>query len=122
MLNYDTLIGDVCNQFSKVKELYNEELKKDSLDMDSGAHTFFSFCFVPILKSGIINSDNKLIKEMFDYIEKMENSEDDNVGEVADFTILEELLDEFGLSKIEQYMGVNTKKIAKLINRYISID
>ena len=122
MLNYDTLIVDVCNQFSKVKELYNEELKKDSFDMDSGAHTFFSFCFVPVLKSEIINRDNELIREMFDYIEKMENSKDDNVGEVADFTILEELLDEFGLSKIEQYMGVNTKKTAKLINRYISID
>lgn len=119
MLNYNTLIVDACNQFSKVKELYNEELKKDSLDMDSGHHTFFSFCFVPVLKSGIINSDNNLIRKMFDYIEKMENSEDDNVGEVADFTILEELLDKFGLSEIEQYMGVNTKKAAKLINRYI---
>lgn len=51
----------------------------------------------------------------------MEISEDNLVGEVAGFTVLEEILDYFEFNKLRKYMGKFTIKAAKLINRYISI-
>ena len=118
MIKYDSLIDDVCKEFSEVSELYDLELHNDSIDLNSGAHTVFSFCFVPVLKDAILNNNN-LAKRMFDYIEKMEKSEDNLVGEVAEFTVLEEILDSFDLNAIKRYMGKFTLEAARLINRYI---
>lgn len=119
MINYGSLIENVCNEFPKVKELYYLELKNDSIDFDSGVHTVFSFCFLPILKSAILN-DGALAQRMFDYLETMEMSEDNLVGEVAEFTVLEEILDDFEFNKVKKYMGELTIDAAKLINRYIN--
>lgn len=102
------------------KELYFLESKNESIDFDSGVHTVFSFCFVPVLKEAILN-DDAIAQKMFDYLEKMEISEDNLVGEVAGFTVLEEILDYFEFNKLRKYMGKFTIKAAKLINRYISI-
>ena len=119
MINYDSLVENVCKEFYEVGELYAIELKNDSIDVDSGAHTVFSFCFVPVLKEAILH-DSDLAKRMFDYLEKMEMSEDNLVGEVAEFTVLEELLDDFEFNMIKKYMGRLTIDAAKLINRYIN--
>lgn len=119
MINYDSLIENACNEFPKVRELYSVELKNDSIDFDSGVHTVFSFCFVPVLKEAILN-DDALAQRMFDYLEKMEICEDNLVGEVAEFTVLEEILDDFELNKLRKYMGKFTIEAATLINRYIN--
>lgn len=119
MINYDSLIENVCNEFPKVRELYSLELINDSIDFDSGAHTVFSFCFAPVLKEAILN-DDVLAQKMFDYLEKMEISEDNLVGEVAEFTVLEEILDDFEFNKLRKYMGKFTIEVATLINRYIN--
>lgn len=51
------------------KELYFLESKNESIDFDSGVHTVFSFCFVPVLKEAILN-DDAIAQKMFDYLEK----------------------------------------------------
>lgn len=119
MISYDSLIENVCDEFPKVRELYSLELKNGSIDFDSGGHTVFSFCFVPTLKRAILN-DDALAQRMFDYLEKMEMSGDNLVGEVAEFTVLEEILDDFEFNKVKKYMGELTMDAAKLINRYIN--
>lgn len=118
MINYDSLIENACNEFPKVRELYSVELKNDSIDFDSGVHTVFSLCFVPVLKEAILN--DALAQRMFDYLEKMEISEDNLIGEVDEFTVLEEILDDFELNKLRKYMGKFTIEAATLINRYIN--
>ena len=119
MLPYKMLIENVCKNIPEVKKLYDKEIEEDSLDDKSGVHTVFSFCFVPVLKEAILNDDEALVKKLFNYIEDMEKSSDPLVGEVAEFTILEELLDDFNLRTVKKYMGENTLQSASLINRYI---
>lgn len=119
MITYESLIENVCREFNEVNELYVLELKKDSIDIDSGAHTVFSLCFVPLLKQAVMQ-ESFLAKRMFDYIEKMEASRDNLVGEVAEFTVLEEMLDDFDFNVIKKYMGKMTLEAAKLINRYVN--
>ena len=103
-MNYNNLIADVCNEFKEVKNLYTIELERDNLDSESGPHTVFSFVFVPLLKNAIKNHDLLAIK-MFRYLEKMENSEDLHVSEVSEFTVLEEIADNFSYEEIVPYMG-----------------
>lgn len=50
----------------------------------------------------------------------MEMSGDNLVGEVAEFTVLAEILDDFEFNKVKKYMGELTMDAAKLINRYIN--
>ncbi|WP_425386740.1 DUF7674 family protein [Allofustis seminis] len=83
------------------------------------SHTVFSFVFVPILKRAICN-DEVLAKEMFNYLEEMENADDGYVSEVSEFTVLEEIADEFKDIAIKGYMGPETLKAFKLIRRYIT--
>ena len=56
---------------------------------------------------------------MFTFMEAMETSGDIYVSEVLEFTILEELADEFYESEITKYMGTETKMAYKEISRYI---
>lgn len=117
-MNYNNLITDACNEFNEVKFLYTVELEKDNLDSESGPHTVFSFVFVPLLKNAIKNNDFLAMK-MFKYLEKMENSKDINVSEVAEFTVLEEIADDFSDEEIVPYMGPKTLEAFNLIRRYI---
>lgn len=117
-MNYNNLITDVCNEFNEIKTLYTIELEKDNLDYESGPHTVFSFVFVPLLKNAIKNNDI-LAKKMFKYLEKMENSEDLHVSEVAEFTVLEEIADNFSDEEVVPYMGAKTLESFNLIRRYI---
>lgn len=119
MITYNFLINDVCSEFDEVKMLYETLLEEDSLDSESGVHTVFSFCFVPVLSEALKN-DERLAKKMFDYIEKMETDGDNEVGEVAEFTVLEEIIDDFPLRKVKKYMGKYTLEASKLICRYIN--
>nr|WP_018658761.1 hypothetical protein [Allofustis seminis] len=50
----------------------------------------------------------------------MENADDGYVSEVSEFTVLEEIADEFKDIAIKGYMGPETLKAFKLIRRYIT--
>lgn len=118
MITYDTLLTTAVNELQGFKKRYEYEIERDTLDEETGMHTIFSFVFVPII-SDAIKKDEDLARQYFGYMEKMELSEDALVQEVCEFTILEELCDEFNGVELEGYMGEATKDAYNLIRRYI---
>ena len=118
MITYDTLLTTAINELHGFKEKYEAEIGCDTLDAESGMHTIFSFVFVPIL-SEAISRDEELAKQYFDFVEQMEASDDVLVQEVCEFTILEELCDEFKDAEIERYLGKVTKDGYNCIRKYI---
>lgn len=100
-------------------DAYEYEFKRDPEALESGSHIVFSFVFVPLLKKAISNDNDDLARRMCLFLEKMECSGDSNVAEVAEFTVLEELCDDFSDAELEKYLFPETKFALKSIRRYI---
>lgn len=115
---YDELINLARNNIIEFNEVYENKLADDTIDTESGVHTVFSLVFNPLLRFAIENKKD-LAKKLFDFIELMETEGDKGVSEVVEFTILEEIIDDFEFKELEKYMGKETLKSYKLINRYI---
>lgn len=118
-INYNNIIAMSIDYIEEFKKQYLLELENDNIDEESGPHTVFSLVFNPILFYAIKNNDKTLINKIFKLIEQMEVCGDNSLAEVAEFTILEELADEFEQKDIINYMGIETKKAYKQICNYI---
>lgn len=117
-LNYKNLLTHAQKEIEEFNQSYMEECKRGTIDVNSGLHTIFSLVFVPLLISAL-KSDLHLAKKMFDFIEKMETSEDVLVQEVSQFTVLEELADSFQDDELVSYLGKNTKLSMADVRQYI---
>lgn len=93
-MTYETLIHDACDEFEEFRNAYNNALANNDIDVDSGNHTVFSVVFLPLLCDAI-NKGSTNTEKYFDFMEKMETCGDPRVAEVCEFTVLEELCDEY---------------------------
>lgn len=117
-MNYKTLLSEARENIPEFDKKYKEAVRTDLIDEESGTHTVFSYVFNPLLTEAI-KKDKQLAKRMFDFVEKMAGSQDRYVQEVCDFTILEEIGDEYSDKEFEFFLGPTTKKALKLIRQYI---
>lgn len=120
-MNYSDLLENVL-QIPQIKTKYDKELERDILiAKDSGMHTVFSVVFVPVLKEAINMKNEPLINQLLSFLDEMETSGDSDVAEVCEFTVLEEVLDDFEDKELVPYFR-NYKELFeayKAIRRYI---
>lgn len=101
-MQYNELYKDFIDLFPQDKEWFKEECVKKSADEEDGMHVLFGMVVVPFILEEAIQFPSKL-KLAFDFIEKMETSKDSSIAEVAEFSILENL------------MGINDEKLQQCI-------
>lgn len=119
-MNYNNLVSDMLNRFPELKFEYEKLLSEGLLDADSGVHTIFSVLFNPRLIREIENR-SALSFRMMEFVADMDDSDDRLVGEVAQFTVLEEVCDEFGDDTIGVYFNESHfDDSRKQIRRYIA--
>ena len=93
-MNYDKLYTGFkiavpeCTSFCEEKEIEN------FIDDTVGIHISFGMVIVPYILYVIENQKDKVIQEIFCFMEQMAICTDIKVQEVLDFTILEQLIDE----------------------------
>ena len=119
MLTYDTLLPEALRLFPEFKKVYNKLMTEDEIDAETGNHIVFSYAFVPVLIKAIQTGNKKVSVPMFEFIDRMAACEDNAVGEVCDFTILEELNDAISDDILVPYFGEETMKDFQLIKRYM---
>lgn len=68
----------------------------------------------------VIKNNSALADKISAFVEDMEKSKDPYVAEVAEFTVLEELCDEFDDKDISIYIYPETAKALKNIRGYIT--
>lgn len=120
-MNYSNLLESVL-QIPQIKTKYEKELSRGILlAKDSGMHTVFSVVFVPVLKDAINNKNISLINQLLTFLDKMETSGDSDVAGVCEFTVLEEILDEYDDKEIVPYFSEYSElfEAYKAIRRYI---
>lgn len=83
-------------------------------------HIFFGFVVVPFLQHLFDEHNNEAVKTAFGFFEKMAISGDTEIGEVLEFTVLENIISSGNayLSKCKQYMGSETLLCCAEIEKY----
>lgn len=117
-MKYETLLTNAIQNVPGFRTRYNEEIKADAIDKQSGMHTVFSFVFVPLFESAI-KARTSDIGEFAKFIEQMETCDDINVQEVCEFTVLEELCDCFTDEELYDVLGSEARECCKHIRAYI---
>ncbi len=118
-MNYNNLVSEMLSRLPELNSEYEKLLSGDFLDANSGVHTVFSTLFNPVLMREV-ERKSALSFRMMKFVADMDNSDDRLVGEVAQFTVLEELCDEFGDDMINVYFDdLNFNASKKQIRQYI---
>lgn len=118
-MDYENLVQVAKEEISEFHSAYSEAIQKDDIDENSGVHTIFSMVFVPLFRKALDSGNDSLVQRMALFVEEMETSQDVHVQEVAGFTVLEELCDEYDAATLESVMLDNTKNTLRDIRKYI---
>lgn len=118
-MKYEEIIGLARAEIPEFEKAYIKEVELDNIDDNSGVHTVFSFVFVPLFKKAINENDSELANRMALFLEKMESSGVQWVSEVVEFTVLEELCDEYNDDVLEKYFLPETTLALREIRKYI---
>ena len=94
--------------------------KEAHVDNSDGMHIFFTFVVAPFLQCLFTHKDKKSIQTAFDFFEKMATSGNMEIGEVLEYSILENLVSQGKdhLTQYKQYMGKETIACCLEIERY----
>ena len=117
MITYDNLVEQTKKRITSFAYEYDDMIRKDIIDSDSGNHIVFGYVFTPLLIKKIKNNDPE-IDLYFSFLEDMAASNDVYVAEVCDQSVIESLYDEFG-NDIEKYMGEKTKEGLSAVKEYM---
>lgn len=118
-MTFESLVSDACARFPEVKMEAEAQRKAGNVYEDIGQHIFFSFVFDKVLFWAIDTNNDQLSKRMFGFVEEMEKNSDHHIQEVAEFTVIEELCDNYRNAQFEKYLGPETKLALKAIRRYM---
>lgn len=118
-MTYENLLSDALDALPELKKEYENNLKDDIIDEDSGMHVVFGFVFEPMLSNAIKNN-KPLAKKMFDYLEKMADSDDVHVQEVCDQSVLEALYGEHPAGVLWPLMQKKTREGYTAVSYYMN--
>lgn len=119
-MTYETLIRDACDSLDDFRVAYNKAMAKNDIDVNSGNHSVFSMVFMPLLFDAI-NKRSRSTGKYIDFLEKMETCGDPRVAEVCEFTVLEELCDEYDNKTMLNLLqkATETRKAYNCIRNYV---
>lgn len=93
----------------------------NNLDEEDGMHVWYEFVVTPIVLNAIKNNDNNILTKSFKFIEECLKSDDKDVTEVIEFSLLEGIIAGIGedIKNIDLYFGDETMKSIDFIKKYI---
>ena len=119
MITYENLVKDAHDKVPAFATKYDELIRDDYIDKSSGNHIVFGYAFAPVLIDAIQSHQDDIVKNMFDYLEEMSNSNDGRVVEVCDQSVLEAINDEIDDDILIGFMGLKTKEGFDAIKNYM---
>lgn len=119
-MKYDNLISYILGLFPEIKSNYENELSLNNISSSDGPHVFFELVFMPFIGNAIDNEDVPMLRRFFAFVENMENSDDPLIAEVAEFTVLEYLCDNYHDKDFAMHAGDETKEALRQIRSYVS--
>ena len=126
MYSYFGIVNDLLKEFPEISKNYAEEIAwiKDTFKgQETGGQTiYFDSCFCDYIGHLLVDEcqDNIKIEKVFSFLEDMAVSEDQEVRNLLQVTILEYLRSWYLLqNKSEKFMLPETKKIFAHVKSYL---
>lgn len=121
-MKYEELYKDFISLFPDDKPFFDELCKQTSAEETDGMYIMFSFVVVPFIKKIVIESPEKT-QRAFDFFEKMENSNDDNIAGLLEGTIIENILTDetYNFDIYVPYFGKETEEAAHAVARWFDV-
>ena len=126
MYSYSGIVNDLLKEFPEISENYAEEMAwiKDTFKgQETGGQTiYFDRCFCDYIGHLLVDEcqDNIKIEKVFTFLEDMAVSEDQEVRNLLQVTVLEYLRSWYLLqSRSEKLMLPETKKIFDCVKSYL---
>lgn len=119
---YEELYDEFIKLFPEDKGFFREKEKETGAEMGDGMHIMFSFVVCPFILK-IADEDPQKTQRAFDFIEQMELDEDDMVANVAEVTILENVMtdENGGMKKFGKFLGEESLKTVKHLSQFFKI-
>lgn len=84
-------------------------------------HVLLENVLCPYVNSLLDNDSQDELKYVFDFYENMALSEDEEVKNLLQVTLIENLIDKGLYKKAEKYMHTNTKAVCKSVENYLRV-
>ena len=123
---YSKIVGTMLETFPEVREQYAKELRwiSDTFQgqKTGGQSLYFDRCFCDFLGRLLAaeSTDNRQLERVFDFLENMASSDDADVRDLLQVTVLEYLRSWHILQRnSEMLMQPETKKIFNKVKQYL---
>lgn len=122
MMTYDTLYIDFIKRIPESESYCSLKAKENLIDDLTGIYVVFGMIIVPFIIRTKESKNNSTLLKVFDFLEEMAECEDAKIGEVLDFTILEQLVDHGGnaLEGFKPYMKKKTLEHCEAVELYFN--
>lgn len=118
-MTYDTLVQTAAKKIPEFKTCYENLLKLDEIDKDTGVHIVFEYAFDPLVIEAVKTKNDDLCKRLFDFIELIASDKNVRVSEVCDVSIIERLYGELEPEEIIPYLGKSSKEAYDQVGTYM---
>ena len=121
-MKYEELYKNFIDDVPIAKEFCDNKKKEEGLDDTDGMHVVFYLVVYPFIEKVMQNGEEVAIKQVFDFVEKIETSGNTLACEVMEQSIMEYLLAEHRdlVNKYHYLYGEETKKALYDVNRYVA--
>ena len=121
-MKYEDLYDEFINLFPEDKEFFKRLEEETGAVRSIGMHIMFGLVVSPYILR-LLEKDPEKAKKAFEFIEKMETSEDERIANVADVSVLESLITEEdgGIEKIRKYLGPKSLASVSHSSQYFNL-
>ncbi len=120
---YNELYDDFIKLFPEDDYYFREKEAETGAEREDGMHIMFALIICPFILK-IATEDSQKTQKAFDFIEKMECDENSMVVNVAEVTILENIMtdDNGGMKKFGRFLGKESLKSVKYLSHFFKIE
>ncbi len=121
-MKYEDLYTDFLSLFPEDIEYFKKCEEETGATSEVGIHVVFGMVVVPFITKIVKDAPDKA-KKAFEFFEEMEKSDDPQIAEVLEFTVLENLLteDKDMMSEYAKYFGKETKEAAASVGKWFRL-
>ena len=121
-MKYQELYDEFIKLFPEDGEFFSRLEEETKADRSDGMHIMFGMVVCPFLFK-ILEEDSQKTQKAFDFVEKMVSSGDDDIVNVAEVTILENLITEQSKDylKFSKYLGKESLETINRLSHYFDM-
>lgn len=105
----------------ELKVRYDDEVEWQEGD-ETGSHVVYGDVLKPYLMENIVSKNDEVVKIIFDFIERMFDTNDESASEVIALSVLESIImNDIDLGFVEAVLGNRSMKIWNELKDYFQI-